>query len=261
MSTNQVIAEIKSMSLVFPLRFQKAASLRDVFVQAAKNPIATLFRPPQFLEIIRDLNLTIKKGDRLALVGVNGVGKTTLCRAMAGIYFPTRGTIAIHGKVRAIFDTGVGIFPELTGRENAHILADFLYPDLPGKAEKIREALEFTELGHFLDTPYKFYSNGMQARLCLSVLTMDPTDLLILDEVFEGADQFFREKIAKRVVDIIERSGAVVFVSHNEGLISRVCNRAVLIANGRVVFDGAVETAMQKYRDEHDPNRPKVGGA
>ncbi|MES2854723.1 MAG: ATP-binding cassette domain-containing protein [Bdellovibrionota bacterium] len=253
------IVDIKNLSLIFPLRFQHATSIRDVFVQAAKNPFRVLLKAPQSLEVIRNLNLTVNKGDRLALIGVNGAGKTTLCRALAGIYTPTKGKLTVHGRTRAIFDTAIGIYPELTGRENARILTDFLYPDLANSEERIRESLEFTELGHFLDTPFKFYSNGMQARLCLSILTMEPTDLLILDEVFEGADQFFREKISKRVVDIIERSGAVIFVSHNEAQLEKVCNRGVIIADGMVAYDGSVTEALRIYRENHDP-RKKVAG-
>ncbi|HVK61231.1 MAG TPA: ATP-binding cassette domain-containing protein [Bdellovibrionales bacterium] len=257
----EIIAEINKMSLVFPLKFRQAATLRDVFVQAVMKPIDTLFKAPQYLEIIRDLDLKIVRGDRVALIGVNGVGKTTLCRTIAGIYRPNRGSIKINGNVRAIFDTSVGIFPELTGRENAHILTNFLFPNLERREERVQEALEFTELGSFLDTPYKFYSNGMQTRLCLSVLTMEPTDLLILDEVFEGADQFFREKISNRVVDIIERSGAVIFVSHNESQLLRTCNRGIVIAGGKAVFDGSVEEALAIYRDDHDPRKKVVAQA
>jgi ABC-type polysaccharide/polyol phosphate transport system ATPase subunit len=225
--------------------------MRDVFVNAFHDPLSLIMRTPNRLEVIRDLDLKVYEGDRIALVGVNGVGKTTLCRTVAGYYTPTAGKISLRGKVRAIFDTMVGIYPELTGRENAGILVDFLYPDIQDKEEKIRDALEFTELGKFLDTPFKFYSNGMQARLCLAVLTMDPTDLLILDEVFEGADQFFREKIAKRVLSIIERSGAVIFVSHSEDQLQRVCNRAVLISEGRVLFDGSVKDTLRAYEQTH----------
>ena len=142
----------------------------------------------------------------------------------------------------------VGIYPELTGRENANILIDFLYPDMKDRIAKLQEALDFSELGEFLETPFKYYSNGMQARLCLSVLTIEPTDLLILDEVFEGADQFFREKIATRVIKMIQDSGAVIFVSHSEDQLRRVCNRAVVINNGRVGFDGSLDEGFAYYQ-------------
>ncbi len=251
MKPAKLILNIEKMRLSFATQVYRANTLRDVFVQTFQDPFSVLLKAQNRLEVIRDLNLKVYEGDRIALVGVNGAGKTSLCRSIAGYYTPTAGKISVHGKVRAIFDTMVGIYPELTGRENAGILVDFLYPNLVDKEEKIREALEFTELGHFLDTPFKFYSNGMQARLCLAVLTIDPTDLLILDEVFEGADQFFREKIAKRVLSVIERSGAVIFVSHSADQLQRVCNRAVLISEGRVHFDGSVKDTLAAYEKTH----------
>ena len=243
----QTVLDIRDMKLVFPIRVHRATTLRDVFVRTLTKPFQTLLVPTQKLELINGLNLTVRRGDRVALMGVNGVGKTSLCRAIAGFYKPTRGTIKITGETRAIFDTMVGIYSELTGRENAEILSAFLYPDMTSKSPKLQEALEFSELGEFLETPFKYYSNGMQARLCLSVLTIEPTDLLILDEVFEGADQFFREKIAARVLRMIERSGAVIFVSHSEDQLRRVCNRAVVINGGGIGFDGAIEDGFRYY--------------
>jgi ABC-2 type transport system ATP-binding protein len=247
------VLEIQGMKLVFPIRVHRATSLRDVFVRVLTKPLETLLTAPQKLELINDLNLTVKRGDRIALMGVNGAGKTSLCRVIAGFYRPTKGKITVNGKTRAIFDTMVGIYPELTGRENAGILSSFLYPEMTDRKAKLQEALEFSELGSFLETPFKYYSNGMQARICLSVLTMEPTDLLILDEVFEGADQFFRERIAIRVLKMIKESGAVIFVSHSEDQLRRVCNRAVVINQGTIGFDGPLEEGMKYYAEAGRP--------
>jgi ABC-type polysaccharide/polyol phosphate transport system ATPase subunit len=247
-----VVLEIESLKPLFPMRLHRSTSLRDVFVRTINHPLKTLLTPPQKLEVLDGVNLTVERGDRIALMGVNGVGKTTLCRAIAGFYRPTAGQLRLYGQTRAIFDTMVGIYPELTGRENAGILVDFLYPTIEGREEKLREALEFSELNEFLETPFKYYSNGMQARLCLSVLTIEPTDLLILDEVFEGADRFFREKIAARVLRMIENSGSVIFVSHSEEQLKRVCNRAVVLRDGVVAFDGDLEEGLAFYT-AHQP--------
>ncbi|MEK7357367.1 MAG: ATP-binding cassette domain-containing protein [Bdellovibrionota bacterium] len=241
------LVEMKELGLVFPARIHRSGTLRDVFVKTLSHPIVTLFAAKQKLEVLSGVDMQIRRGDRIALIGINGAGKTSLCRAIAGFYKPTRGKLYVRGHVRAVFDTVVGIYPELTGRENAEILTDFLYPELDSRAEKIADALEFAELGHFLDTPFKHYSNGMQARLCLSILTMKETDVLILDEVFEGADQFFREKISARVLKMIEASGAVLFVSHNEEQLRRVCNRAIVLRHGKVAFDGPVEEGLDFY--------------
>lgn len=231
------------------MNIHKKSSLRDVFVQTLRDPIKALTPVSQRLEILTAINLTVSRGDRIALIGVNGTGKTSLCRVIAGIYQPSLGSVERHGRVRAIFDTIVGIYPDLTGRENAHILSELLYPEMKNRSEKVEEALVFSELGAFLDTPFRHYSNGMQTRLCLSTLTLEPTDLLILDEVFEGADQFFREKISARVIRMIEESGAVLFVSHNEHQLRRVCNRAVWLHQGKIAFDGEIAEGLRRYSE------------
>lgn len=199
--------------------------------------------------IAQGLDLDVRRGERVGVIGVNGAGKTSLLRCIAGIYRPTAGKLEVAGRVRAVFETGVGILPELTGRENAHLLARFVYPDASDPDEIAREAVEFAALGRFADMPYRIYSNGMQARLCLSLVSARPADILILDEVFDGADEFFRERMAARVLGVIERSGIVLFVSHDAALVERVCNRAIVLRDGRLAFDGAPRAAFEAYRE------------
>ena len=160
----------------------------------------------------------------------------------------------MHGELRAIFDTSIGIHPELTGRENAYLLAEFMFPYQVDKIESIVEAaLKFSELGDFLSLPYKIYSNGMQARLCLSLISSVSADLIILDEVFDGADQYFQKKIAIRVKDMIEKSGAVLFVSHSPATVMEVCNRVVVLNKGQVTFDGPAKEGIHFYQNLPKP--------
>ena len=199
------------------------------------------------LKVLDGIDFDVFEGERVGILGVNGVGKTSLCRCVAGFYQPTAGKVRVHGEVRAIFDTAFGIQPELTGRENAELLSEFLYPGDFDKTELIEDALDFSELGHFLDVPFRLYSNGMQARLCLSLISCRPCDLLILDEVFEGADAFFRTKIARRILNMIEHSGAVLFVSHTPEQIKTVCNRLIVLHQGKIAFDGDVDEGLAFY--------------
>lgn len=249
-TSSDVVVSVEKLHLVFNASVHRSWSWREAFVRAAKDPIGAVFPEKDRLHVLRGIDLQVRSGDRVALIGVNGTGKTSLCRCIAGIYQPTSGTIRVKGLVRAIFDTAVGIHPELTGRENARLLARFIYPfDVDRHEEMVEEALEFSELGKFVDVPYKLYSNGMQARLCLSMVSCKPGDLLILDEVFDGADVFFREKISKRITSMIDRSGAVIFVSHSPDQIEKVCNRLVLIGNGGIVFDGEVREGLRIYQE------------
>jgi ABC-2 type transport system ATP-binding protein len=246
-SEDDVILSLEGVNLVFRADVHRSGSWRDLFTRLASDPASAFIGEKDRLHVARDISLHVRRGDRVGILGVNGAGKTSLCRAVAGMYRPASGVIRRTGRLRAVFDTAVGMQPELTGRENAELLARFLYPEEPDRQALVDEALEFSELGRFLDVPYRLYSNGMQARLCLSLVSCRPCDLLILDEVFEGADAFFREKISRRVSALIESSGAVLFVSHSVEQVRRVCNRAILLRDGRVAFDGPVEEALRAY--------------
>lgn len=247
-STSKTLLSVENLNLVFQTEFYRSLSWRDIFTKASRDPWGTFFGEKDRLHIAKNLSFSVKHGERVGIIGVNGSGKTTLCRCIAGMYRQTSGTIERKGSIRSIFDTSVGIQPELTGRENAQLLAEFMYPDEPDKRDIVEESLEFSELREFVDAPYRSYSKGMQARLCLSLISARPCDLLILDEVFDGADAFFSEKIAERVLDLIKRSGAVLFVSHSVGQIRKVCNRVFVMEAGVIVFDGDVEQGIEFYQ-------------
>ena len=213
-----------------------------------KDPVGFFLKEKERLHILKSLQFEIRQGDRIGLLGVNGAGKSSLCRCIAGHYTPTQGNLTVNGRVRAVFDASLGVQPELTGRENARLLAHFLFPEVSDLDALVEEALEFSELGKFIEFPYHIYSNGMQIRLCLSLISARPTDILILDEVFDGADAFWREKISRRVLEMIENCGAVIFVSHSADQITRVCNRLIVLHNGEIIHDGAVADGLERYR-------------
>ena len=248
--SNEILS-VDNLHLVFNLRHYQHRSVRGLFVSFLTDPINSIFKTKDSLHVIKGLNLSIKKGDRLAVIGVNGSGKTSLCRCIAGMLNPAAGKLRITGVCRAIFNTQAGIMPELTGVENARLLARFMFIDAAEEeiTEIVREATEFTELGHFLDAPYETYSAGMKARLCLSIVTAKTADLLILDEVYDSTDQFFQKKMTARLKAFIEHSGAVIFVSHSEPHIREICNRAIVLRNQTIAYDGNVEGALAAYTD------------
>ncbi|MEX1099107.1 MAG: ATP-binding cassette domain-containing protein, partial [Bacteriovoracaceae bacterium] len=225
-----LILKVSDLSISYRLSYRGIDSVRDLFIKAVHNPVRLLFREKRTLDLLNHLDLELRKGERLGILGVNGTGKTSLCRTIAGMHGKNKN-IFLNGEVRAIFESSVVVQPELSGAENAWILTNLLYNKHPKEERKkiIEEALEFSELNEFVYSPFKTYSKGMKARLFLSVVSARPCDLLILDEVFSGADIFFNEKISNRVQEMIEDSGAVIFISHHLDLIKKICNRVVVL--------------------------------
>lgn len=246
-SPSNVLLEAKNLHLEYPIRLYSHTGLRDSFIAAVKNPWDFVMKSPEMLPVLRGLNLALHKGDRVGILGVNGAGKTTLCRILCGMIRPQIGTVTVNGSVEAIFDVATGVMPELTGRENAYLLARLFYTSRHVPKDQVEEALNFSELGAFLDMPYKTYSRGMQARLVLSLISAKSSQVLILDEVFDGADVFFKDKIGARMMKKIENSDAVVFVSHGPEQMLQLCNRVVVLSLGEIVFDGPPQEAIDYY--------------
>ncbi len=245
--SKDVLLRVQNLNLVYQVPVRQRGSWRDVFTSIASNPSAALFGETRLLQVINNLSFEVRRGERVGILGVNGTGKTSLCRCLAGVFSPTSGVIDRRASIRAIFDTHVGIQPELTGRENAELLGEFLFPDCPDVETIVEEALEFSELGDFVNVPYKLYSNGMQARLYLSMIFAVPADLFILDEVFDGADSFFKEKIAERIRKTLDKSGATIFVSHSFDQIRKVCSRLILLHQAGIVYDGPPDPGISAY--------------
>lgn len=258
---SETLLAVKDLNLAFTLRRHQSRSLRDVFVDFSRAPIESLLKPRDSLHLLKGVDFSLRRGERLGLLGVNGSGKTSLCRAVAGMLHPSRGTIQLSGECRAIFDTNIGIIPALTGRENARLLARLTFPDETGPDLKrmVLEAMEFSELRTFLDTPFENYSAGMKSRLFLSVTTAKPADLLILDEVYDNTDQFFQRKMVARLQNFIHTSGAVIFVSHSPEHLRKICTRAIVLQAGRVAFDGTVDQALAAYNFLNETGAPNHG--
>lgn len=242
------ILKVENLNIAYKLFRDPQYSLKEKFIQSCKNPLRFFYQDYDLLHLVQDFNLKLYNGDRLGLLGVNGTGKTSICRHIAGMHGQQK-SVQVRGSLRVIFDTEVGIIPELSGRDNAHLLAKLIFTELnPNEINlAVQDALEFSELGDFIDIPFKNYSKGMKARLFLSLISAAPSDLLILDEVFDGADLFFGKKIAERVTKMIEASGAVIFVSHSLEQIRKTCNRVLVLNDYKIGYEGEVESGIDYY--------------
>ncbi len=243
------ILEVKNFSISYNVPYYKAHNLRDVFIAALSSPVDFFLMGSDKVIVLDHINLTLKKGERLGILGNNGCGKTSLCRYISGI-FGDHKKIKLNGKVKAIFDTEVAVLPELSGRENLEVLSLLFYPECTKEEREkiIQDTIEFCDLGKYIDVPFKLYSKGMRARLFLSLVSSKPSDLLILDEVFSGADLFFSEKMSKRIKEVIENSKSVIFITHSMDLLTEVCNRAIVLDNKKIVFDGSPDEAIVYYK-------------
>lgn len=248
-SESKVIGTVKDLNLLYEIDHYHNKSVRDLFIKTLKSPIHFITEKTKHYHVLKNISFNIYEGDRIGLIGINGAGKTSLCRCLAGLIKPQSGEIKINGTVKALFDTNVGIIPELTGRENAQLMSEFIYPELSCEEREliIQKSLAFSELGEFIDIPYLKYSKGMQTRLGLSLISALKADLLIMDEVFDGADVFFQKKIAEKTLEMINRSGSVIFVSHSPDQIATICNRIIIIKDSSIYFDGDVREGLEIY--------------
>src|SRR4051794_30320115 len=220
-----VSIDVRNASVDFPIFDAKNRSLKKSVLGRAGGRITDAKVP--VVEALRDVTLSLRQGDRIGLVGHNGAGKSTLLRLLAGIYEPTRGRAKIEGRVAPVFDLGVGMDPEISGLENILVRGLFLGMTRKQMQQRVDDIAEFTELGDFLSMPLRTYSTGMRVRLALGVVTSIDPEILLLDEGIGAVDASFLAKSKKRLVDLVERAGLMVFASHSDELLRDLCDTAI----------------------------------
>jgi ABC-2 type transport system ATP-binding protein len=231
----------------FPIFDARSRSLKKTVIGMVGGNITTETKVP-VIEALRGISLTLRHGDRVGLVGHNGAGKSTLLRLLAGIYEPTRGTAEIHGRVAPVFDLGVGMDPEISGLENIIVRGLFLGMTRKQMEDRIDDIAEFTELGDFLEMPLRTYSTGMRIRLALGVVTSIDPEILILDEGIGAVDAAFLEKSKKRLAELVDRAGLLVFASHSDEFLRELCDTALWMEHGRIRKQGGIEDVLAAYK-------------
>ena len=201
---------------------------------------------------IKDFSFELKSGRRLGLLGRNRSGKSTLLRTLAGVYPPSGGQLEIRGSRSAIFNATSGFSPNATGRENIVLRGVIMGLTRSQIKELSPSIIEFAELEDWIDEPIYTYSSGMTLRLAFSIVTAVQNDILLMDEWIGAGDSGFIDKAKARMDLMIEKSQIIVLASHNMPLIQKVCERAIVIDEGRVKFDGDVKEAISIYRNIRD---------
>ena len=234
----------------FPIFDAKTRSLKKAFLGKAGGAIGRNESNVVVIEALRDITMSLELGDRVGLVGHNGAGKSTLLRLLSGIYEPTRGVATVNGRVAPVFDLGVGMDPEISGFENIIIRGLFLGQTRKQMLAKVDEIADFTELGDYLSMPLRTYSTGMRVRLAMGVVTSIDPEILLLDEGIGAVDADFLKKAQTRLQSLVERSGILVFASHSNEFLARLCKTAMWIDHGTIKMIGGIEDVVRAYEGE-----------
>jgi ABC-type polysaccharide/polyol phosphate transport system ATPase subunit len=211
--------------------------------------------PAPSIWALRNVSFELRQGELLGIVGVNGAGKSTLLKILSRITEPTEGHAEMHGRVRALLEVGSGFHPQLTGRENVYLNGAILGMRRAEVARKFDEIVAFAEIERFIDTPVRWYSTGMYARLAFAVAAHLEPDVLIVDEVLAVGDVGFQRKCIAKMGDVAAGGRTVIFVSHMLYVIEQLTERCLVLKDGTLSFDGPTQAALQLYQSYlKDPN-------
>lgn len=248
---------LRGVSLDLPIYDVKGQSLKKrVMRMGRRNRIAEDNEGVVVVRAIDGLDLDLRSGDRLGLIGHNGAGKSTLLRVLAGIYPPTAGTLEIIGKTVPLLDISLGMDDQSTGRQNIRLRGLLLGMSHDEIKRKTDEIAAFTGLDDYLDLPLRTYSSGMRVRLAFAISTAVDADILLLDEVLGVGDASFQDKAAKRLEELHKRAEIVVLAIHSSDTIRKSCNKVLWLERGRLKMFGPVDEVVEVYDRVMNPAQP-----
>ncbi|MCL5407581.1 MAG: ABC transporter ATP-binding protein [Patescibacteria group bacterium] len=207
---------------------------------------------------LKNINFEVKEGEVLGIIGANGAGKSTILKILSQITSPTLGKATINGRISSLLEVGTGFHPELTGRENIYLNGAVLGMKKAEIKRKFDEIVDFAGIGKFLDTPVKRYSSGMYVRLAFAVAANLEPEILIIDEVLAVGDLQFQKKCLGKMQDVSKGGRTVLFVSHNLGAVSSLCDRSLYLHQGKIEFIGETEKCILKYINKNKAHSGKV---
>ena len=227
----------------FKLYYDKAHTLKEKLLFFSKKNKSK----DNVLTVLKDINLDIKKGESVALIGTNGSGKSTLLKLMTKIIYPNKGRITTHGKLTSLLELGAGFHDDFTGRENIYFNASIFGLTKKEIDEKIDEIIEFSELDEFIDNPVRTYSSGMYMRLAFSVAINVQADILLIDEILAVGDQHFQDKCFNKLIELKNAGKTIVIVTHSMDQVKRFCDRAVWLYKCEIRKGGKVSDVLEEY--------------
>lgn len=231
-------------------------NLREALIHAVVEPVKSLWCGTEVSRksekqtafwALRGVSLDVEKGDTIAIIGSNGAGKSTLLKILSRITDPTEGEVRVRGRMASLLEVGTGFHPELTGTENIYLNGSILGMRREEIDRKFEEITNFAGIGKFLDTPVKRYSSGMYVRLAFSIAAYLEPEILIVDEVLAVGDVAFQKKCLGKMAEACTQNRTVLFVSHNLAAVEALCNKAIVLQQGRVTFSGTAKDAIKFY--------------
>jgi ABC-2 type transport system ATP-binding protein len=235
--------EVKNINKQFVLRHTR--SIKEAIVWLAKGRQGDL---SEKFHALHDVSLEIGRGEAVALLGFNGSGKSTLLKHISGVMVPDNGTVRTRGRVAGLIEVGAGFHHDLSGRDNVYLNGAILGMTEEQIKERFDSIVEFAEIGKFIDTEVKFYSSGMYLRLAFSVAVHTDPEVFLVDEILAVGDEPFQRKCIAKIQELAAEGKTLVVVSHDLDLVSRICDRGILLDRGNVTFDGPIEQAVAALR-------------
>lgn len=221
-------------------------------IRKKEDPNTKIGRGTKTFMALDGIDLTVKKGEVIGLIGGNGAGKSTLLKILSRITAPTEGTVDIYGRISSMLEVGTGFNTEMTGRENIYLNGAILGMTKAEIDAKLEDIIDFSEIREFVDTPVKRYSSGMYVKLAFSIAAHLDSEIMIMDEVLAVGDMAFQQKCLERMHSAAKVEGrTVLYVSHSMNTIRELCDRCVVLEKGKIIFDGDVEEGIKIYTDRH----------
>jgi ABC-type polysaccharide/polyol phosphate transport system ATPase subunit len=234
--------ELQGVSVRY--RTEKIRSVKELIVRGLHR------RPAPYFYSLKEVNLTVRSGESVGIIGANGAGKSTLLRVAAGIVTPSEGVAIGRGNIVPLLELGTGFESELSGRENIHFNGALLGRSRAWMRAQADEIIAFSGLEPFIDAPLRTYSTGMVARLAFSIATAVDAETILLDEILAVGDATFRARCEERIQSFVRGGKTVVLVSHVTGEVLKLCRRTVWLSHGQIVADGPSEEVIARYEDQ-----------
>lgn len=247
--------EVRNMSKQFKVDYDKANTLKDKMLFWKKSHV-------EVHQVLKNINMNVRKGETVALIGTNGSGKSTLLKLMTKIIFPNKGTIETNGKLTSLLELGAGFHPDFTGRENIYFNASIFGLTRKEIDARIQDIIDFSELGEFIDHPVRTYSSGMYMRLAFSVAINVDAEILLIDEILAVGDQHFQEKCYRKLKELKDSDKTIVIVTHSLDVVKELCDRAVWIYKGELRLDGdpiyVIDEYLKQVAIDHKEKKKKA---